>query len=195
MGAVTEHSEGAFRRLTIFTGSATGADLIYQRQVRTLGAALARADVELVYGGGRVGLMGQAADAVLEVGGQVHGVIPEVLVQKEIGHTGLTRLEVVADMHARKTRMAELGDGFIALPGGMGTLEEFFEVWTWQYLDLHRKPVGLYNIHGFWNPLLSMVDHMVSEGFMAQWRRDALVISEEPEDLIVQLRSWRPPED
>lgn len=194
MGAVIENSQSAFSRLTVFTGSATGADLVYQRQTRGLGAALAHAGLDLVYGGGKVGLMGQIADAALEAGGEVHGVIPEVLVQKEIGHTGLTRLEVVADMHARRTRMAELGDGFVALPGGMGTLEEFFEVWTWQYLGLHRKPVGLYNVHGFWDPLLRMIDHMVAEGFMARWRREALVISSEPEDLIAQLRRWQPPE-
>ena len=189
------HATGAFRRLTVFTGSATGTDLIYQREVRALGAALAGAGIGLVYGGGKVGLMGQIAEAVLDSGGEVHGVIPEVLVQKEIGHTGLTRLDVVADMHARKTRMADLGDGFIALPGGMGTLEEFFEAWTWQYLGLHCKPVGLYSVNGFWDPLLRAVDHMVAEGFMAQWRRDALVVSGQPEDLITQLRVWRPPEE
>jgi len=160
-----------------------------------LGTALANAGISVVYGGGKVGLMGQIADATLEAHGTVHGVIPEVLMDSEVGHHGLSSLEVVADMHSRKSRMAELGDGFIALPGGMGTLEEFFEVWTWQYLGLHTKPVGLYNVKGFWDPLLVMVDHMVAEGFMAAWRRDALVISSDPQDLIQQLRVWEPASD
>lgn len=182
-----------FNALTVFTGSASGADLDYTEEVRRLGTDLAGAGVSVIYGGGKVGLMGQIADAALEAGGEVHGVIPEVLMGREVGHHGLTSLEIVPDMHTRKSRMAELGDGFIALPGGMGTLEEFFEVWTWQYLGLHAKPVGLYNVKGFWDPLLAMVDHMVDEGFMAAWRRQDLVISSEPEDLITQLRAWTPP--
>lgn len=182
-----------FHALTVFTGSASGADLDYTEEVRRLGTALAGAEISVVYGGGKVGLMGQIADAALEAGGEVHGIIPEVLIGREVGHHGLTSLEIVEDMHTRKSRMAELGDGFIALPGGMGTLEEFFEVWTWQYLGLHNKPVGLYNVKGFWDPLLAMVDHMVDEGFMSAWRREALVISADPQDLISQLRAWTPP--
>lgn len=182
-----------FDALTVFTGSASGADLDYTEEVRRLGAALAGAEIGVVYGGGKVGLMGQIADAALQAGGEVHGIIPEVLMGREVGHHGLTSLEIVPDMHTRKSRMADLGDGFIALPGGMGTLEEFFEVWTWQYLGLHAKPVGLYNVKGFWDPLLAMVDHMVDEGFMSAWRRDALVISTDPQDLIRALRSWTPP--
>ncbi|GAA1137069.1 TIGR00730 family Rossman fold protein [Nesterenkonia lutea] len=181
-----------FRRLTVFTGSASGVDLGYTAEARRLGTALAGAGIGVVYGGGKVGLMGQIADAALEAGGEVHGVIPEVLMSREVGHQGLTSLELVQDMHTRKSRMADLGDGFVALPGGMGTLEEFFEVWTWQYLGLHTKPVGLYNVQGFWDPLLAMVDHMVAEGFMSAWRREALVISDDPQELIRQLRSWTP---
>lgn len=182
----------AFGSLTVFTGSASGADPDYTTAARELGADLAAAGFSVVYGGATVGLMGQIADAALEAGGEVHGVIPEVLMNREVAHQGLTSLELVPDMHTRKSRMAELGDGFLALPGGMGTLEEFFEVWTWQYLGLHAKPVGLYNVKGFWDPLLSMVDHMVAQGFMSPARRDALVISADPQDLIHQLRAWTP---
>lgn len=180
------------RRLTIFTGSATGTDLSYQQEVRKLGQVLAAQGVGVVYGGGKVGLMGQVADAVLDSGGEVYGVIPDVLIDKEMGHPGLTQLDVVPDMHTRKQRMAQLGDAFVALPGGMGTLEEFFEAWTWQYLDIHSKPVGLYNVGGFWDPLLAMVDHMVAAGFMSQWRRDVLVVSDTPEDLLAQFQAWPP---
>ncbi|WP_022872050.1 TIGR00730 family Rossman fold protein [Nesterenkonia alba] len=180
-------------RVTVFTGGASGHDLTYQQEVRSVGGALARAGVGLVYGGGKVGLMGQVADAALETGGQVIGVMPEVLVDREVAHHGVTQLEVVPDMHARKARMAQLGDAFVTLPGGMGTLEELFEVWTWQYLGIHAKPVALYNIKGFWDPLLAMIDHQVAEGFIAAWRRDALVVADSAEDLIGQLRRWEPP--
>ncbi len=184
--------DSGFGSLTVFTGSASGTDPDYAEEIRELGTALAAAGIGVVYGGATVGLMGHIADAALEAGGEVRGVIPEVLMNREVAHQGLTSLELVPDMHARKSRMAELGDGFLALPGGMGTLEEFFEVWTWQYLGLHAKPVGLYNLKGFWDPLLSMVDHMVAEGFLSPARRDALVISADPQDLIHQLRAWSP---
>lgn len=180
-------------RLTVFTGGASGHDLSYQRQVRHLGGALAQAGIGVVYGGGKVGLMGQIADSCLEAGGQVIGVIPEVLVEREVAHQGVTQLEVVPDMHARKARLGALGDAFVALPGGMGTLEELFEVWTWQYLGIHAKPVALYNTKGFWSPLLKMIDHQVDEGFIASWRRDALVIADQPEDLVAKIRAWQPP--
>ncbi|NLS10644.1 TIGR00730 family Rossman fold protein [Nesterenkonia sp. MY13] len=178
-------------RLTIYTGSATGHDLTYQQEVRSLGVTLAEEGIGVVFGGGKVGLMGQLADATLEAGGEVTGIIPEVLVEREAAHLGLTSLEVVADMHQRKARMGELGDAFLALPGGMGTLEELFEVWTWQYLGIHSKPVALYNTKGFWDPLLAMIDHQVAEGFIAGWRRDALVVADTPDSLVVQLRDWQ----
>lgn len=181
-------------RLTVYTGSASGHDLIYQQQVRALGTALAEGGIGVVYGGGKVGLMGQIADSTMEAGGQVIGVIPEVLIGREVAHQGLTQLDVVDNMHTRKARMGELGDAFLALPGGMGTLEELFEVWTWQYLGIHTKPVALYNVKGFWNPLLEMIDHQVREGFIASWRRDALVVAETPESMITQLHAWQPPE-
>ncbi|GAA1813849.1 LOG family protein [Nesterenkonia flava] len=180
-------------QLSIFTGGASGHDLTYQREVRRFGAAVAQAGIGIVYGGGKVGLMGQVADAALEAGGEVTGIIPEVLTEREVAHQGLTHLEVVPDMHTRKARLGELGDAFVTLPGGMGTLEELFEVWTWQYLGIYAKPVALYNTKGFWNPLLKMIDHQVAEGFIAGWRRDALVIADTPEDLLDQLRAWEPP--
>lgn len=180
-------------RITVFTGGASGHDLAYQQEVRGLGAELGWAGIGLVYGGGKVGLMGQIADSALEAGGQVVGVIPEVLMEREVAHLGLTQLEIVPDMHIRKARLGALGDAFVALPGGMGTLEELFEVWTWQYLGLHTKPVALYNTKGFWSPLLEMIDHQVAEGFIAGWRRDALVVADTPGDLIAQLRAWQPP--
>lgn len=179
--------------MAIFTGGASGRDTVYERSAREVGAALAEAGLGVVCGGGRVGLMGHIAEAALRAGGEVIGVIPQVLVDREEAHRGLSRLEVVADMHTRKARFAELSEAFVALPGGMGTLEELFEVWTWQYLNIHSKPVALYNVGGFWEPLLQMIDHQVAEGFIADWRRDALVVADEPADLIAQLRSWRPP--
>lgn len=188
MVAVTE-----LNRITVFTGGASGHNLDYQQQARSLAATLGRTGIGVVYGGGKVGLMGQIADSALEAGGEVYGVIPEFLMQREAAHRGLTELEIVADMHVRKSRLGALGDAFVALPGGMGTLEELFEVWTWQYLGIHAKPVALYNTNGFWNPLLAMIDHQVKEGFIAAWRRDALVVAETPDDLIAQLRRWHPP--
>jgi uncharacterized protein (TIGR00730 family) len=188
MGSVTH-----LHRITVYTGGASGHDLAYQQHVRALGAEFAKAGIGVVYGGGKVGLMGQIADSALEARGEVIGVIPEVLMEREVAHRNITYLEIVPDMHFRKARLGELGDAFVALPGGMGTLEELFEVWTWQYLGIHTKPVALYNIKGFWNPLLEMIDHQVAEGFIAGWRRDALVIAHTPGDLIAQLRAWRPP--
>lgn len=181
------------QRITVFTGGASGHNLTYQQHVRALGTEFARAGIGVVYGGGKVGLMGQIADSALEANGEVIGVIPEVLMEREVAHRNVTYLEIVPDMHFRKARLGELGDAFVALPGGMGTLEELFEVWTWQYLGIHAKPVALYNIKGFWNPLLEMIDHQVAEGFIAGWRRDALVIADTPGDLISQLQAWRPP--
>lgn len=180
-------------RITVFTGSATGTDLGYQHAVVALGEEVARRGIAVVYGGGRVGLMGQIADAALRSGGDVIGVMPQALVDGEIAHTALTRLDVVGDMHQRKTRMAELGDAFVALPGGAGTLEEFFEVWTWQQLGIHDKPVALYNVSDFWSPLLQMIDHMVDQGFLASTYRDALIVSDEPGDLVARLQAWRAP--
>lgn len=170
--------------LTVFTGSSTGHDPVHRRAAEQLGAVLARRGVELVYGGGHVGLMGVLADAVLDAGGVVHGVMPQHLVDREDAHPRLTTLEVVADMHARKRRMAELGDGFLALPGGVGTLEELVEIWTWRHLGLHAEPVGLLDVAGFWQPLLALADHMVEAGFLSRDHREGLWTGEDVEPLL-----------
>lgn len=182
----------SFRRLTVFTGSATGSAAAYRDAVADLATSLAGRRIGLVYGGGRVGLMGVVADAALAAGGEVVGVMPRALVEREIAHERLTDLQVVADLHERKRRMADLGDAFVALPGGAGTLEELFEVWTWQQLGLHAKAVAVYSVGGFWDPLLAMLDRMVDEGFLSQDLREALIVSSEPDDLVQQLRSWTP---
>lgn len=175
------------RSLTVFTGSSHGHDPAHRREARRLGDLLGRAGVTVVYGGGTVGLMGVLADAALEAGGEVHGVMPQGLVDREIAHPGLTHLDVVADMHARKRRMAELGEGFLALPGGAGTLEELFEVWTWQHLGIHRKPVGIFDVGGFWQPLLALLDHLVDTGFLSGSRREALIVDDRAQALVEKL--------
>lgn len=177
--------------VTVFTGSASGVDQRYAQRAAGLGSCLAERGLALVYGGGDVGLMGAVADAALNAHGAVVGVMPQSLFDREIAHTGLTRLEVVADMHERKTRMANLGDAFVALPGGVGTLEEFFEAWTWQQLGLHAKPVGLCDAT-FWAPLVTMLDHMVEQGFVRRQLLDSLVIADDPEDVIDRLCAWTP---
>lgn len=179
--------------VTVFAGSAAGNKPVHLAAVADLARSLAALGIDLVYGGGHVGLMGQLADAALEVGGRVTGVMPEALVAKEIAHTGLTGLEVVADMHQRKLRMAELGEAFIALPGGAGTLEEFFEVWTWQQLGIHHKPVALYDVDGIWQPLLAAVDRLIADGFLAPRYRDSLIVARDPGELLDAWRSWQPP--
>ncbi|SDS10684.1 hypothetical protein SAMN04489752_0996 [Brevibacterium siliguriense] len=178
--------------VAVFTGSAFGNTPEFAQAAEVFARKVATAGISIVYGGGEVGLMGVVADSALAVGGTVHGVIPQSLVDGEIGHSGLTRLDVVADMHARKSRMAELADGFVALPGGAGTLEELFEVWTWQQLGLHTKPIALYDVGGFWQPFLAMVDQMVASGFISSRFRDSLIVSEEPDALLAELARWRP---
>ncbi|WP_372698855.1 TIGR00730 family Rossman fold protein [Arthrobacter sp. JSM 101049] len=180
--------------IVVFTGSKTGDGEVYRQAAARLGAGLARRGLGVVYGGGHVGLMGQVADAALEAGGQVSGVITQALVDGETAHRGLTRLEIVNTMHERKERMAALGDAFVALPGGAGTLEEFFEAWTWQHLGIHAKPVALFNVDGFWDPLLAMIDQMVERRFLASTYRDALITSSDPDDLLERMASWTAPE-
>ncbi len=176
----------------VFCGASTGADPAYRQAAIALGQELARRKLTLVYGGGAVGLMGIVADAALTAGGEVIGVIPESLKNKEIGHTGLTRLEVVDGMHARKARMAELSDAFIALPGGLGTFEELFEVWTWGQLGYHGKPLGLLEVNGFYSKLTAFLDHVVGEGFVREHHRDMLQMSESPQALLDALDAWQP---
>jgi uncharacterized protein (TIGR00730 family) len=158
-----------------------------------MGEALARRRIGLVYGGGGVGLMGILADAALSAGGEVVGVIPEALMGREVAHRGLTDLRVVASMHDRKALMAELSDAFVALPGGFGTLEEFCEALTWAQLGIHRKPCGLLNVAGFFDPLLSFFDHAVRERFVSPDHRSLVVVEEDPERLLDALSRWEPP--
>ncbi|MFF8819414.1 TIGR00730 family Rossman fold protein [Leucobacter sp. NPDC015123] len=181
------------QRLAVFTGSAFGNSDAFAAGAREFGGAMARAGIELVYGGGKVGLMGTVANAVLDAGGSAFGVITEALLNGETGHTGLTRLEVVASMPDRKRRMAELTDAFVALPGGPGTLEEIFEVWTWVTLGIHTKPVALYDIEGYWQPLIGAIDAMVDAGFSKPEARGALIVATEPAELFAKIGEWQPP--
>jgi uncharacterized protein (TIGR00730 family) len=181
------------KRICIFCGSSPGHNPAYAQAARTIGRALAERQVALVFGGGRVGLMGAVADACLEAGGEVIGVIPKGLTTKELAHAGLSDLRVVETMHDRKALMAELADAFVALPGGFGTLEEFCEVLTWSQLGIHRKPCALLNVAGYFDPLLSLFDHAVDEGFVAAEHRGLLVHASETVALLDLLFAWRAP--
>jgi len=181
-------------RITAFMGSATGHDPAHLEAATEFGRDLAAAGIGLVYGGGRVGLMGAVADAVVAGGGEAIGVIPRHLADKEIAHPRLTSLEVVESMHARKQRMAALADAFVVLPGGAGTLDEFFEIWTWQQLGLHTKPVFLLAADGFWRPLVTLIDHLVDTGFVGAHQRDALRIADRLSDVRNAMANWAPPE-
>ncbi|MFV3372435.1 TIGR00730 family Rossman fold protein [Pseudomonas sp. NY15435] len=180
------------RSICVFCGASPGATPIYQEAAEALGRYLAENGIQLVYGGGAVGLMGMVANAALAAGGEVIGIIPQSLKDAEVGHSGLTRLEVVDGMHARKARMAELSDAFIALPGGLGTLEELFEVWTWGQLGYHAKPLGLLEVNGFFDPLLTFLDHLVQERFVRQPHRDMLQRAASPAELVNALAAWKP---
>jgi uncharacterized protein (TIGR00730 family) len=175
------------RSLCIFCGSSAGRRPEYTAAAQEVGAELARRGIRIVYGGGRVGLMGVLADAALASGGEVIGVIPEALLARELGHTGVTKLHVVGSMHERKALMADLSDGFLALPGGIGTLEEFFEVYTWSQLGLHPKPLGLLDVAGFYAPLLAWLDGAVAEGFLRAEHRAMLVYGTELDSILAAL--------
>src|SRR5579863_1949156 len=168
-------------RICVFCGSKSGHHQVYAAAAREMGTALARSNIELVYGGGRVGLMGEVADAALLSGGTVIGVMPRSLVEREIQHVSLTQLHVVASMHERKTKMADLADAFIALPGGAGTLEEIFEQWTWAQLGIHEKPCGFLNVNGYFDPLVAMIERMVEEGFVAPPSAAMLAVENDPD--------------
>lgn len=180
------------QRLCVFCGSNVGRRAPFAVAARALGALLAAERIELVYGGGRVGLMGIVADSVLAAGGRVTGVIPRGLFGAEIVHDGLTDLRVVESMHARKQCMADLADGFIALPGGLGTFEELLEVLTWNQLGIHAKPCGVLNIEGYYDGLLACLDRMVAEQFMPAAHAHLLLHAAEPTALLAQLRAYRP---
>ena len=181
------------RRICVFCGSSSGARPVYQQAAQTVGQLLCRRGIELVYGGGRVGLMGIVANACLNEGGRVIGVIPQALADKEVAHTGLTELRIVTSMHERKSLMADLSDAFMALPGGFGTWEEFFEVLTWAQLGIHRKACGVLNVGGYYDPLLQMADRALSEGFVREMHRGLLLSDADPEQLLDRLNSYAGP--
>lgn len=180
-------------RICVFCGSSHGARDAYGDAARRTGAAIARRGLGLVYGGGSVGLMGELANAALAARGEVIGVIPEALLEREKAHPEVTELHVVGTMHERKALMAQLADAFLALPGGYGTLEELFEVLTWAQLGLHRKPFGLLEVDGYYGPLLTMLDHAVAEGFVLPHQRDLVIHAQDPEEVIEALLTHRPP--
>ncbi|MFN8483930.1 MAG: TIGR00730 family Rossman fold protein [Anaerolineae bacterium] len=180
------------QRICVFCGSSTGGDPIYNNAARYLGALLAERKLGLVYGGGHVGLMGVLADAVLAGGGEVIGIIPTHLAEKELAHQRLTELHVVGSMHERKAMMADKSDAFVALPGGYGTFEEFFESLTWAQLGLHEKPCGLLNVAGFYDALLGLVDHAVTQGFIRATHRDMLLVDDDPARLLDRFKQYRP---
>jgi uncharacterized protein (TIGR00730 family) len=180
-------------RIAVFCGSSLGSAEAYRSAAEALGVLLARRGHALVYGGGQVGLMGAVADAVLRAGGTAVGVIPEALAGREIAHAGLSELHVVPTMHARKALMAELSSAFVALPGGFGTLDELFEIVTWGQLGLHRKPVGLLDVGGYFGSLLRFVEHAVAERFVRPEHAELLVVEAEPEALLDRLATHRPP--
>ena len=181
------------RRVCVFSGSSSGVRPEYRRAAEALGQTLAAHRIGVVYGGAQVGLMGAVADAALAAGGEVIGVIPEALVAKEIAHPGLTELRIVASMHQRKALMADLADAFIALPGGWGTLEEFFEVLTWAQLGLHRKPCGLLNVQGYFDRLLAFLAHTIDEGFVRPQNAELIAVAATPGELLDRLESPLPP--
>lgn len=182
------------RRVCVFCGTGTGTLPAYLGAAQALGAMLASRGIGLVYGGGNVGLMGALADAALAAGGEVTGVIPSGLVEREVAHRGVTDLIVVGSMHERKARMEELSDGFIALPGGFGTLEEFCEVLTWGQLGIHRKPCGLLNVGGFYDQLVGFVDRAEAEGFIRPEYRPLLLVNDAPGALLDQMAAYAAPD-
>lgn len=186
-------NSNSYKMICVYCGSADGLDQIYLDAARILGGLLANRGIALVYGAGKTGLMGALADGMLEAGGKVVGVVPENLNQPQLIHAGLSTLEVVPDIHARKARMSQLADAFITLPGGYGTLDELFETLTWAQIGLHSKPVGLLNTGGYFSPLLEMIERARSERFIYDEHRDLLVSSSDPADLLTRLEQFKVP--
>jgi len=180
------------QRACIFCGSSPGARPAYTEAAEDLGMLLVQNGITLVFGGATVGLMGRIADTVVSEGGEAIGVIPQALVDREIAHLGLTDLHVVDTMHERKQRMADLSDAFVALPGGLGTLDELFEIYTWGQLGMHRKPIGLMNVEGYFDGLVGFLEHAVAERFVREDHRDMLIIEEEPTPMLERLQSFDP---
>ncbi|UFS71907.1 TIGR00730 family Rossman fold protein [Geomonas sp. RF6] len=181
------------KSICVYCGSSPGRLDAYAASARALGAVLAGNNIRLVYGGAKVGIMGMLADTVLSLGGEVVGVIPEALVAKEVAHQGLTTLHVTGSMHERKMLMADLSDGFVALPGGIGTLEELFEVWTWAQLGFHHKPCGLLNVAGYYDGLAAFLDHAVAEQFVQNAQRAMLIVEQTAGELLRRFRGYEPP--
>jgi uncharacterized protein (TIGR00730 family) len=181
------------QRICVFCGSQMGTNGLYRQAAIDLGRLLVHHGYGLVYGGGHIGLMGSIADAVLQAGGEVIGVIPEAMVERELAHRSVTHLHVVPSMHARKARMAELAAAFIAMPGGYGTFEELFEIITWAQLGIHNKPIGLLNVAGYFDALLQLVEHAIAEGFIRPEHRQLTVVAEQPEALLESLAQHQPP--
>jgi len=181
------------KRIGVFCGSSEGSSPLYSEMAIQLGKVLFQHEMELVYGGADLGLMKRVAEAVLGLGGHVIGVIPKFLIEKEIAHWGLTELIMVRDMHERKLKIAELSDGFIALPGGFGTLDESFEMLTWNQLRLHQKPFGILNIDGFFDHLIAFIDRMVNDRFLRSEHRDMILVSHYPEELLVKMKEVKMP--
>jgi uncharacterized protein (TIGR00730 family) len=182
----------AVKRACIFCGSSPGARPAYTEITEDLGQLLVENEIGLVFGGASVGLMGRLADTVLSEGGEAIGVIPQSLVEREIAHLGLTDLHVVDTMHERKQLMADLADAFVALPGGLGTLDELFEIYTWAQLGLHRKPIGILNVEGYFDGIASFLEHAVAERFVREDHREMLIVEEEPGRMLERLRSFDP---
>jgi uncharacterized protein (TIGR00730 family) len=181
------------RRLAVFCGSNPGASPEYVEGARALGKLLCERGIGIVYGGSSVGLMAALADTMLDDLGDIIGVIPRMLVEREVANKALTDLRIVGSMHERKAMMAELADGFIALPGGIGTLEEFFEIWTWGQLGMHQKPCGLLNVAGYFDPLLEFLDHAVAEKFVREVHRAMVIVESDPAVLLSRFEAYEPP--
>jgi uncharacterized protein (TIGR00730 family) len=181
------------KSIAVYCGASFGVNPVYADCARALAQVLVGHNIGLVYGGGNVGLMGVIADEVMRLGGEATGVIPRALVEREVGHSGLTRIFVVKDMHERKAMMAELSDGFIAMPGGMGTLEELFEMLTWSQLGIHAKPVGVLNVNGFYDGLVDFLGHLQGEGFVRTEHAALMMVESSAQALVLRLQASRAP--
>ena len=174
----------SLKSVAVYCGSAPGSSKVFAEATRATAQAMVGRGVDLVYGGGRLGLMGLVADTVLELGGRVYGVIPQALVDIEVAHPNLTELHTVSNMHERKAKMTDLADAFLCLPGGIGTLDEMFEAWSWNALGYHKKPFCLLNVEGYWDGLIEFIDHATESGFMSQQRRSQLLVAQSPEQAL-----------
>lgn len=182
------------KRVAVFCGASSGSQAIYRESATLVGQVMAQQQIELVYGGASIGIMGAVADSVLAAGGRAIGVLPGFFTNREVAHEHLSQMIIVETMHERKMTMHDLSDGIIALPGGFGTMEELFEMLTWGQLGLHQKPMGLLNVNHFYDPLIRMMDDMVDQGFLMAINREMVLISEDIEDLLEQMRRYRAPD-